>query len=95
MLASLTRNAVRGCCVIAAGLLVLAAQAQPAWKLSRAVTIIDPIAPGGGTEVTARAIAQPVKVDSVRSILWQAGLEPVVNTPPNSRSRGRTGAQPR
>jgi hypothetical protein len=50
MLASLTRNAVRGCCVIAAGLLLLAAQAQPASKLSRAVTIVDPVAPGDGVE---------------------------------------------
>jgi tripartite-type tricarboxylate transporter receptor subunit TctC len=79
---SLTRNAVRGCCVIAAGLLVLAAQAQPAWKPSRAVTIIVPYAPGGGTDVTARAIAQQLSTQWGQPVVVEnaPGAEGVIGT---------------
>jgi tripartite-type tricarboxylate transporter receptor subunit TctC len=75
----------------AALLLANAAQAQPAWKPDRPVTLVVPYAAGGGTDTTARAVSkqlgviwnQPVVVENLPGADGLIGSRRVMDAKPD------------
>ncbi len=84
---TLTRRAALGAAVLASG---AGARAQPAWP-SRPVTVVVPYAPGGGTDIFARALAEgmrealghPVVVENRAGANGVVGAEYVQRSPPD------------
>lgn len=92
----LLRSSIRAACW-ALPFFFQAAQAQQAgaaWKPMRAVTIVVPYAPGGGTDATARAVArrlseawgQPVLVENLAGADGLIGTRRVMDSRPDGQT---------